>query len=146
MTANTYSKPQPLLQDTDEQSTVAAPDDSSLIGTEPDEVIDNLDAGSTGSVEGRFRHAAITRPEWENWKRPRIRADLPEGSAGGAGASGAETKEEVSRRWMMTDHRYGTTVSSSCLPPASTKVWKIPNFRRSPFMRFPVMWRSSKPP
>ena len=52
MTVNTHPEPQPLSQDTDEQSTVAAPDESSLMGTEPDEVIGNLDAGSTGSVEG----------------------------------------------------------------------------------------------
>jgi hypothetical protein len=52
MTGNNHPEPQPLSKDSDDQSTVAAPDDSSLIGTEPDEVIGNLDAGSTGSVEG----------------------------------------------------------------------------------------------
>jgi hypothetical protein len=52
MTANNHPEPQPLSQDSDDQSTVASPDDSSLIGTEPDEVIGNLNAGSTGSVEG----------------------------------------------------------------------------------------------
>ena len=52
MTPNTHPEPQPLSRDTDDQSTVAAPDDSSLTGTEPEKVIGNLDAGSTGSVEG----------------------------------------------------------------------------------------------
>ena len=52
MTANKHPEPQPLSRDTDDQSTVASPDDSSLTGTEPEEVIGNLDAGSTGSVEG----------------------------------------------------------------------------------------------
>jgi len=52
MTANKHPEPQPLSPDTDDQSTVASPDDSSLTGTEPEEVIGNLDAGSTGGVEG----------------------------------------------------------------------------------------------
>jgi hypothetical protein len=53
MTANNHPEPQPTSPDSDEQSTVAAPDDSSLMGAGPDEVVGNLDAGSIGGVEGR---------------------------------------------------------------------------------------------
>jgi hypothetical protein len=96
MTANTHPEPQPLSQDTDEQSTVAAPDESSLIGTEPDEVIGNLDARSTGSVEG----GGSDMPQYrgrsgKSGSAADSGAGLPDGSAGGAGASGAETEEDV---------------------------------------------------
>jgi hypothetical protein len=98
MTANTHPEPQPLLLDTDEQSTVAAPDESSLIGTEPDEVIGNLDAGSTGGVEGGGSDMPQSRGRsGKSGSAAGSGAGLPDGSAGGpgAGASGAETEEDV---------------------------------------------------
>jgi hypothetical protein len=98
MTVNTHPEPQPLSQDTDEQSTVAAPDESSLIGTEPDEVIENLDAGLTGSVEGGGSDMPQSRGRsGKTGSAAGSGAGLPDGSAGGpgAGASGAETEEDV---------------------------------------------------
>jgi hypothetical protein len=95
MTPNTHPEPQPLSPDTDEQSTVAAPDDSSLIGTEPDEVIGNLDAGSTGSVEGG--DSDMPQSLGRGGKSGNVAvssAGLPDGAAG-AGASGAGTEEDV---------------------------------------------------
>jgi hypothetical protein len=74
MTANTHPEPQPLSQDTDEQSTVAAPDESSLIGTEPDEVIGNLDAGLTGSVEGEVPTCRNPAAGVEKLEAPQILA------------------------------------------------------------------------
>ena len=62
MTGNNHPEPQPLSKNSDDQSTVAAPDDSSLTGAEPDEVIGNLDAGSTGSVEGGGCTTCLNRP------------------------------------------------------------------------------------
>jgi hypothetical protein len=86
MTVNNHPKPQPLSQDTDEQSTVAAPDDSSLMGTKPDEIIGNLDAGSTGSVEGGD----------SDMPQSRGRGGKTGNAAGSdAGASGAGTEEAV---------------------------------------------------
>ena len=98
MTVNTHPEPQPLSQDMDEQSTVAAPDESSLIGTEPDEVIGNLDAGSTGSVEGG--DSDMPQPRGQGGKTGSAAgsgASLPDGSADGpgAGASGAGTEQDV---------------------------------------------------
>jgi hypothetical protein len=96
MTVNTHPEPQPLSQDTDEQSTVAAPDESSLIGTEPDEVIENLDAGLTGRVEGGGSDMPQSRGRsGKSGSAADSGAGLPDGFAGGAGASGAETKEDV---------------------------------------------------
>jgi hypothetical protein len=98
MTPNTHPEPQPLSQDTDDQSTVAAPDDSSLTETEPDEVIGNLDVGSTGSVEGGDSDMPQSPGRGgKTGNAPGSGADLPEGAAGGAGAgaSGAGTEEDV---------------------------------------------------
>ena len=98
MTQNTHPEPQPLSRDTDDQSTVAAPDDSSLMGTEPDEVIGNLDPGSTGSVEGG--DSDMPQSPGGGGKTGNVAgsgADLPDGFTGGAGAgaSGAGTEEDV---------------------------------------------------
>jgi hypothetical protein len=98
MTPNNHPEPQPLSQDSDEQSTVAAPDDSSLTGTGPDEVIGNLDAGSVGGVEGG--DSDMSQSPGRGGKTGNAAgsgADLPDGSAGGpgAGASGAGTEEDV---------------------------------------------------
>ena len=98
MAANHHPEPQPLSQDTDEQGTVAAPDDSSLTGTEPDEVIGNPDAGSTGSAEGGDPDMPQSRGR--NGKAGSAAgsgAGLPDGSASGpgAGASGAGTEGDV---------------------------------------------------
>jgi hypothetical protein len=96
MAANNHPEPQLLSQDTDEQGTVAAPDDSSLIGTEPDEVIGNLKVGSTGSVKGGGSDMPQSRGRsGKSGSAAGSGAGLPDGSAGGAGASGAETEEDV---------------------------------------------------
>jgi hypothetical protein len=77
MAANNHPEPQLLSQDTDEQGTVAAPDDSSLIGTEPDEVIGNLKVGSTGSVEGGKTLACLNRPaRVGNLETPQVPAQI----------------------------------------------------------------------
>ena len=98
MTPNTHPEPQPLSRDTDDQSTVAAPDDSSLMGTEPDEVIGNLDPGSTGSVEGGDSDMPPSRGRGgKAGGAAGSGAGLPDGSASGpgAGASGAGTEGDV---------------------------------------------------
>jgi hypothetical protein len=98
MTSNTHPEPQPLSRDTDDQSTVAAPDDSSLTGTEPDEVIGNLDARSTGGVEGGDSDMPQSPDQGgKTGNAPGSGTDLPDGAAGGAGAgaSGAGTEEDV---------------------------------------------------
>jgi hypothetical protein len=98
MVANNHPEPQLLSQDTEEQGTVAAPDDSSLIGTEPDEVIGNLDVGSTGSVEGGDSDMPQSPgPGGKTGNTAGSRIDLPNGADGGpgTGASGAGTEADV---------------------------------------------------
>jgi len=98
MTANKHPEPQPLSRDTDEQSTVSAPDDSSLMGTEPDEAIGNLDAGSTCSAEGGDPDMPQSHGQGgKTGSAAGSGAALPDGAAGGrgTGASGAGTEEKV---------------------------------------------------
>jgi hypothetical protein len=98
MAANNHPEPQLLSQDTDEQGTVAAPDDSSLIGTEPDEVIGNLKVGSTGSVEGEDSGMPQSPgPGGKPGNTAGPGADLSDGADSGpdTGASGAGTEEAV---------------------------------------------------
>jgi hypothetical protein len=99
MTANNHPEPQPTTsRDSDEQATVAAPDDSSLAGAGPDEAIGNLDAGSIGGVEGGDSDMPRSSGQGGKTGNPAgPGADPADNSAGGsgAGASGAGTEEDV---------------------------------------------------